>query len=229
MLVLGYIGGDYTKDSLGTAIAVLGAVGSIITVYSQIESGEIARRQELAQKAASLQASIALPLSSVANTQKLLIDEIGSWLRSVHNKNWVYAGALSTPKITSDVVSALAEAIEYFDSLASQDIAELVAEIQIQDSRLTTIRQPRQSSETAEGRLVADKESNLVSAILVYARTSRLFYYARKQEEKYASTSFRDIIEQTCFHMMEKYEMRDKTLADIESRRDTWLCRKFLN
>ena len=225
MLAYGYAGSFTTKEMLLTAIAVAGAVGSIVTVYSQIESTETARKQELIRKIASSRAAIAAPLSTIAGIQKDLLKEIGEWLSDTNDA--VFAGSIVTPAVALDDLKFLVSSIEFSESPASEDIAEFVAELQIQQSRLSRIRVARSSGESSSGRLRYDLKTYAIDALFLYARGSRLFYYVRRQDSKYASTTFSDVIRESCSLLVLDTGIEDDVSRNLSGRRGDWLARVF--
>ena len=85
----------------------------------------------------------------------------------------------------------------------------------------------RSSGESSSGRLRYDLKTYAIDALFLYARGSRLFYYVRRQDSKYASTTFSDVIKESCSLLVLDTGIEDDVHRNLSVRKGDWLARVF--
>jgi hypothetical protein len=207
-------------------VAVVAAIGSIAAVNSQTRTAEKAEASRHTRKVASARVAIAAPLSVITELQRSLLREFSDYLSS-NIESPAFLGVLSTPAVSNELLSQLIPAIENSDSPASEDIAELVAELQVQVARLTPLRS-NSIAQSSSGRLEQNIRAYAFDALFLYARCQRLFYYVRRQDDQYVETSMEEVLKGSGSIEQTRCNISNEQLADRLARRDgDWLARQF--
>jgi hypothetical protein len=159
-------------------LALLGACRTVRVINKQIrKSGEIEderrRRQNLAARTVmpvALTELIDYSDASLVFLAKFTPDEYGLPKLS---------GPADVPAVPSEAMLTLRLCIEFGETAVAEAISDLISKIQIQYSRLDTIK-----NWSDEGKLVTQSNLNTytVDALEVHARAARLFPYARRDE-----------------------------------------------
>jgi len=156
--------------ALGGAYLAFSAVRQQI---SQVERHENERRERESNAARAVVTHALSKLNTYAG-------ECVSVLRKHRpNAGHVFvSGPINPPKFPHDVIPILQNAVRYSSSEFAVQFADLIAQAQIQNSRMSYISE-KSSASPHGGATFTDLQGNIFDALDLYVRSGRLFDYGR--------------------------------------------------
>jgi len=129
--------------------------------------------------------------------------------------NMVKDGQTKNYEKPTDSINALKNAIEFLDGYSSETVFELVSFYQVYNSRLESYLNP-------EERAIGAKDNILYDSVKLYALSSRLFSYARKEtdsikNDKLTKNQMFSALNATYGHSKKTMAHDDKDLKDLIS------------
>jgi hypothetical protein len=163
------------------AMALVGAVWTVVTINKQIRQANTLEAERRARKHLVARAMSANSLSSLTAYSEQCLT-ILSTLASATGTQTIEAVTMDEiPPIPSEALLTLGQCLEFGDEPIRKDIESLIHKLQIQQSRLRSLK----SWLGDEDKLVV--RSNVldfkIDALEIYARCAKLFLYSRGQSD----------------------------------------------
>ena len=152
-------------------------------VNKQIRASEDLENVRRCRKFAAARAVLPLTLSSLCEYARRSAVALKKILGQ--RRGELILGEINLPEFPSlptEVIKELREVIEFGDDKISEAIESLLREIQVQAARLNNLWQEKSAPEK-KNTSVVDVEEYVLDTASIYARSSALFDYARKESD----------------------------------------------
>ena len=182
---------------LTVAVTAIVGVGSVIAVLHQIKISQVLEQNQRLRRNYAQRAALSHPLSNILKIQKSLTEEL--WNRTKDTDPTIpgiqpisFLTKLATEEDTAPLINCISDAENY----PANDISRLVALLQIQNARI------EDNNETICKACKTENEvftiyGRIVDSLLIYARSQRLLFYARRNDIDYGLTTIEASLQST--------------------------------
>ncbi len=173
------------QDLLGGLAAVAAAFVGGRYILKQIAYAKARDEMRARKEHASARSMLPLALASISKYAAACSKALKK-LHAASSDQAVPESALQSlepPQLPYDAISELKPLVQVAGEDVGLAVADLLGEIQILDSRLTGLREPRDST-SVHVVVVAFLEDVILNALKVYARASALYDYGRRKTEE---------------------------------------------